>query len=66
MKRLLVLGAGESGVGTALLAQSKGYEVFVSDFGIIQKTYKDVLSGVLFRNLVRPLTSVAHDNNFKD
>lgn len=43
MKRLLVLGAGESGVGTALLAQSKGYEVFVSDFGIIQKTYKDVL-----------------------
>ena len=43
MKRLLVLGAGESGVGTAILAQSKGYEVFVSDFGIIQKTYKDVL-----------------------
>ena len=43
MKHLVVLGAGESGVGTALLAQSKGYEVFVSDFGIIQNTYKDVL-----------------------
>ena len=43
MKHLVVLGAGESGVGTALLAQSKGYEVFVSDFGMIQNTYKDVL-----------------------
>ena len=43
MKHLVVLGAGESGVGTALLAQSKGYEVFVSDFGMIQKLYKDVL-----------------------
>ena len=43
MKHLVVLGAGESGVGTALLAQSKGYEVFVSDFGMIQQTYKDVL-----------------------
>lgn len=43
MKKLVVLGAGESGVGTALLAQSKGYEVFVSDFGMIQKIYKDVL-----------------------
>ena len=43
MKHLVVLGSGESGVGTALLAQSKGYSVFVSDFGMIQKTYKDVL-----------------------
>ena len=40
MKHLVVLGAGESGVGTALLAQSKGYEVFVSDFGMIQKHIK--------------------------
>ncbi len=30
-KRLVILGAGESGVGAALLGQQKGYEVFVSD-----------------------------------
>ena len=43
MKRLVVLGGGESGVGTALLGREKGYEVFVSDYGTIKKTYKDVL-----------------------
>lgn len=43
MKRLVVLGAGESGVGTALLGKEKGYEVFVSDKGKINKEYKEVL-----------------------
>ena len=43
MKRLVVLGGGESGVGTALLGKEKGFEVFVSDYGTIKKTYKDVL-----------------------
>ncbi len=43
MKRLVVLGGGESGVGTALLGKAKGYEVFVSDKGNIKKKYKDVL-----------------------
>lgn len=43
MKRLVVLGGGESGVGTALLGKAKGYEVFVSDKGEIKKKYKDVL-----------------------
>ncbi|MFK5972958.1 MAG: UDP-N-acetylmuramoyl-L-alanine--D-glutamate ligase [Flavobacteriaceae bacterium] len=43
MKRLVVLGAGESGVGTAILGQQKGYEVFVSDKGSIQEKYKNVL-----------------------
>lgn len=43
MKRLVVLGGGESGVGTALLAKAKGYEVFVSDSGKIKETYKKVL-----------------------
>lgn len=40
---MVILGAGESGVGTALLGIQKGYGVFVSDFGTIQKKYKDVL-----------------------
>ena len=32
MKKLCVLGAGESGIGAAILAQKKGFEVFVKDF----------------------------------
>lgn len=43
MKRLVILGGGESGVGTALLGKEKGYEVFVSDKGTIKETYKQVL-----------------------
>jgi len=43
MRRLVILGAGESGVGTALLGKAKGYEVFVSDKGTIKQKYKEVL-----------------------
>ena len=39
----MILGAGESGVGAALLGKEKGFEVFVSDKGKINKKYKDVL-----------------------
>lgn len=41
--RLVVLGGGESGVGTAILGKEKGYEVFVSDFGKIKEYYRQVL-----------------------
>ena len=41
--KLVVLGAGESGVGTAILGKQKGFEVFVSDKGAIAKKYKNVL-----------------------
>lgn len=41
--KIVVLGAGESGVGSAILAQQKGFEVFVSDKGKITKKYKNVL-----------------------
>jgi UDP-N-acetylmuramoylalanine--D-glutamate ligase len=41
--RLVILGAGESGVGAAYLAQQKGYDVFVSDFGAIAASYKEQL-----------------------
>ena len=44
MQRLVVLGGGESGVGTAILGNKEGYEVFVSDFGKIKDNYKDVLN----------------------
>jgi len=40
---LVILGGGESGVGTALLGKAKGYEVFVSDKAEIKEKYKDVL-----------------------
>lgn len=43
MKRLVVLGGGESGVGTAILGKQKGFEVFVSDKGNIAENYKKVL-----------------------
>lgn len=43
-KRLVILGGGESGVGTAILGKQQGYDVFVSDFGKIKEKYKEVLT----------------------
>jgi UDP-N-acetylmuramoylalanine--D-glutamate ligase len=42
--RIVILGAGESGVGSAILAQKKGFDVWVSDLGPIKPGYKEVLS----------------------
>ncbi|WP_106831639.1 UDP-N-acetylmuramoyl-L-alanine--D-glutamate ligase [Parabacteroides pacaensis] len=42
-KRIVILGAGESGTGAAVLAKLKGFEVFVSDLSSIQAKYKEVL-----------------------
>ena len=41
--RIVVLGAGESGVGSAILAQAKGFDVFVSDMSAIKPKYKEEL-----------------------
>jgi UDP-N-acetylmuramoylalanine--D-glutamate ligase len=41
--RIVILGAGESGVGAAMLAQKQGFDVFVSDFGAIATQYKEIL-----------------------
>ena len=43
MKRIVVLGAAESGVGAAALAKVKGFDVFVSDMGTIKDHYKETL-----------------------
>jgi len=43
MKRLVILGGGESGIGAALLGKLKKYNVFLSDSGKITNNYKDVL-----------------------
>jgi UDP-N-acetylmuramoylalanine--D-glutamate ligase len=42
--RIAILGGGESGVGAAILAQKKGFSVFLSDLGKIKEKYKTVLS----------------------
>ena len=42
-QRLVILGGGESGVGTALLGKEKGYDVFLSDKAKIKEKYKEVL-----------------------
>jgi UDP-N-acetylmuramoylalanine--D-glutamate ligase len=43
MKRIVILGAGESGAGSAILAQKNGFDVFVSDKGQIKDIYKEIL-----------------------
>jgi UDP-N-acetylmuramoylalanine--D-glutamate ligase len=51
-KRIVILGAGESGVGAAMLAQQQGFDVFVSDFGVIAPQYQQKLTdlGVSFES----------------
>lgn len=43
MSRIVILGAGESGAGAAVLAKQKGFDVFVSDMSSIQDKYKNLL-----------------------
>ncbi len=42
-KKIVILGAGESGVGSAVLALKKGFDVFVSDLGQIKEKYMEIL-----------------------
>lgn len=42
-KRIVVLGAGESGAGAAVLAKKEGFDVFVSDLSVIKPKYKEML-----------------------
>ena len=44
MKRIVVLGAAESGAGAAVLAKVKGFDVFVSDMSNIKDKYKELLN----------------------
>ena len=44
MSKIIVLGGGESGVGAALLAKSKGFDVFLSDQGTLKEAFKKTLS----------------------
>ncbi|MDE6176464.1 MAG: UDP-N-acetylmuramoyl-L-alanine--D-glutamate ligase, partial [Paramuribaculum sp.] len=44
MKRLVILGGGESGVGAAILAKDKGMDVFLSDCGTVAPRYAEILN----------------------
>ena len=50
MKKIVILGAGESGTGAAILAKDKGFDVFLSDFGRISEHYAGILcaEGIAF------------------
>ncbi len=43
-KKIVILGAGESGAGSAILAQKEGFDVFVSDKGQIKEKYREILN----------------------
>ena len=43
MAKIVILGGGESGVGSALLAKAKGFDVFLSDAGLLKEEYKKKL-----------------------
>jgi len=45
-KKIVILGGGESGIGTAILAKKEGYEIFLSDKGKIKEKYKEVLKHI--------------------
>ena len=45
-QKIAILGAGESGVGTAILAKKQGFDVFVSDYGKIKEKYKKALEQI--------------------
>jgi UDP-N-acetylmuramoylalanine--D-glutamate ligase len=49
MKKIVILGAGESGTGSAILARMKGFDVFVSDKGEVKQKYREILD----RNKIR-------------
>lgn len=61
-KKLIILGAGESGVGTALLAKQKGYEVFVSDASAISPIYQKELelNAIEFESGVHSVERILH------
>ena len=46
MKKITILGAGESGIGAAILAKKQGFRVFLSDKGKIKDKYKNVLKNL--------------------
>lgn len=59
---LVVLGAGESGTGAAILAKKQGWQVFVSDLGIIKPQYQEALTdaGIAFEQEKHDVYKILH------
>lgn len=64
MKKVVILGAGESGTGAALLAKAKNFDVFVSDAGKIDEKYKKLLkeTQILFEEGTHSLEKILSAN----
>ena len=58
MDRIVILGAAESGVGAAILAKQKGFDVFVSDMGLIKDKYKQMLDSHFKMSVLITLDSI--------
>jgi UDP-N-acetylmuramoylalanine--D-glutamate ligase len=58
--RIVILGAGESGVGSAILAKQKGFDVFVSDQSLIKDQYKYTLTNenILFEEGIHSVEKI--------
>lgn len=63
-QRLVILGGGESGVGAALLGSQQGYEVFVTDQGLIKQKYKQELinNGIEFEEGMHTAEKILNAN----
>jgi len=48
-KKIVILGAGESGTGSAVLAMKNGFDVFVSDYGEIKEKYREIMDNYNIR-----------------
>jgi UDP-N-acetylmuramoylalanine--D-glutamate ligase len=61
-KRLIIMGGGESGVGAALLAKQKGYDVFLSDAGSLKEVYRNELlqAGIEFEEGGHTIEKIVH------
>ena len=64
-KKIIILGAGESGTGAALLAKVKGFDVFVSDQGTIKDKYKSelVANKIAFEEGTHSIDKILSCNN---
>ncbi len=64
MQKIVILGGGESGVGAALLAKQKGFDVFVSDAGVIKQQYLNELmeNGIMVESNGHTLAKVLEAN----
>ena len=56
MKRIVILGSGESGTGASMLAKKQGFDVFVSDKGLIPDNFKQELNAIVDRR-----NKIAHE-----